>query len=99
MSKPSNFDSTTIPLGQTCDDNGRLVSYRDKNNGHANVYTYNDDGRVVSQLDIDGSGFWCERTYDDDGNVLMCINSDGCREDYAYDDDGNCTITRTQEAA
>jgi hypothetical protein len=29
---------------------------------------------------------------------LTWITSDGCREDYAYDDDGKYTITRTQGA-
>jgi YD repeat-containing protein len=86
-----NFDPTAIPLGRICDDDNRLLSYRDET-GLWYVYTYDDDGRVLTYREKDK--FWYVYTYDGAGRVLTWITSDGRREDYTYDD-GKCTITRT----
>jgi YD repeat-containing protein len=57
-------------------------------------YTY-DNGRVLSYRDE--WGIWCAYTRDAAGRAVTWITSDGYREDYAYDEDGKRTITRTRE--
>jgi hypothetical protein len=47
---------------------------------------------------INNHGHWYAYTRDDAGRVLTWITSTGCREYYIYDDDGDYTVTRTQEA-
>jgi YD repeat-containing protein len=89
-----NFDLSTIPLGHTRDDDGRLLSYRDES-GFWYTYTHDDAGRVLRCINSDGH--WYAYTRDDAGRVLTWITSTGCREDYIYDDDGEYTVTRTQE--
>lgn len=90
-----NFYPSTIPLGHTRDDDGRLLSYRDEA-GFWYVYTYDVNGRILTYRDH--SGFWYVYTRDVNGYELSRLDSSGYREDYTYDDDDNCTITRTQEA-
>jgi YD repeat-containing protein len=60
-------------------------------------YTRDVNGRLLSYRDE--SGFWFVCTRDDAGRVLTYRASDGCRDDYTYDHNDNCTITRMQEAA
>ena len=59
-----NFDPTTIPLGHTRDDDGRLLSYRDES-GFWCVYVRDVNGRVLTYRL--SSGFARDYTYDDDG--------------------------------
>ena len=55
MTKPSNFDPSTIPLGYTRDDNGRVLTYRDEA-GLWFVFTRDAAGRMLTYRN--NSGFW-----------------------------------------
>jgi YD repeat-containing protein len=65
-----NFDPMAIPLGHTCDDDDRVLSYRDET-GLWYVYTYDDAGRVLSYREKDKFWYVYIYTYDDDGKYTI----------------------------
>ena len=62
-----NFDPTTIiPLGHTCDDAGRVLTYRDEI-GFWYTYTYDGAGRILTYREKDNFWYVYIYTYDADG--------------------------------
>ena len=66
----------TLPLGDTYDEQGYLLTFRDSE-GNWSVYTRDADGRVLTYKDSDGN--WHECTYDEQGYLLTFRDSEGYR--------------------
>jgi YD repeat-containing protein len=75
-----------IPLGQTYDANGKMLTYKD-GSGYWEEYTRDALGNDLTCKD--GTGYWHEYTRDALGNVLTYKNSTGYWKEYTRDAKGN----------
>lgn len=76
----------TLPIGETCDKEGRVIISNDAGYSWSES-TWDDKGNRLTYKDNDG--FWLESTYDDKGNRLTHENSAGSWHEHTYDENGN----------
>ena len=63
-----------IPLGNTYDDNGNKLTYKNFD-GYCHVNTYDDNNKILTYKNSDG--YLGEYTYDDNNKILAHKNSNG----------------------
>ena len=88
MSGNALDQSDTTPDSYTMgyDEDGNWVFYSVTRDGKTTSYNYSTDGKILSEVDADGT---IDYTYDTDGNMATAVYSDGSV--YCYDAAGKVT--------